>query len=212
MVFWIGDNTWFCHTGSLFVVLFEGVRSATMSKKDSSSQPNIGQIMIQDGQPRGRSRLIVWLLASLSLLLLGGWLTSLGLGPWYKELNFPPFQPPAWFFTPAWILILSLLAIATAKMSDSSGTIRSSAVPFAFVLYGIQFALNAGWSLLFFSLKRPDAALWEILVLDFTLLLMIFVYARTSKLAGCLLVPYLLWLLFATAINAWIVNNNGSFS
>jgi hypothetical protein len=47
---------------------------------------------------------------SLSLLLLGGWLTYLGLGPWYDALNFPPFQPPPWVFTPVWTIVLLMLA------------------------------------------------------------------------------------------------------
>lgn len=46
---------------------------------------------------------------SLILLLLGGSLTYLGLGPWYYRLGFPPFQPPFWLFTPAWLVVLSLL-------------------------------------------------------------------------------------------------------
>ncbi len=146
-------------------------------------------------------------LVSLVLLAVGGWLTSLGIGPWYYELSFPPFQPPAWVFTPAWIVVLSLLALATWKVSQGDHSAR-----IVFALYGAQCVLNAGWSLLFFTLQRPDAALYWLFVLDATLLLMVICYARASRLSGLLLVPYLLWLLFATAINSWIVKDNGPFS
>ena len=143
---------------------------------------------------------------SLILLLLGGWLTYLGLGPWYYELEFPPFQPPAWVFTPVWTVVLSLLAWATWRVSRQESPTRG--VGLALALYGAQCVLNVGWSLLFFTLQRPDVALWELLVLDVTLLLMIVAYARISKTAGLLLVPYLAWVLFATAINGWIVQFN----
>lgn len=57
--------------------------------------------------------LVVLSLLSLLLLLVGGWLTYAGLGVWYYELDFPPFQPPPNLFTPAWILVLSCLALST---------------------------------------------------------------------------------------------------
>lgn len=147
---------------------------------------------------------------SLILLFLGGWLTYVGLGPWYYQLRFPPFQPPDWVFTPMWIVVLSLLAWATWKVVSADGNRPS--MKLALALYGAQCVLNAGWSLLFFTLQRPDAALWELLVLDVTLALMVFAYARVSKMAGLLLTPYLVWLLFATAINGWIVQFNTPFN
>jgi tRNA(Arg) A34 adenosine deaminase TadA/tryptophan-rich sensory protein len=136
----------------------------------------------------------------------GGWLTYAGLGPWYERLDFPPYQPPGWVFTPAWGVVLALLAVATWRVAQVPG--RHAA---AFVLYGVQCILNVGWSLLFFTLQRPDVALWELAVLDAALLLMIAVYARASRTAALMLIPYLAWLLFATAINGWIVQFNGPF-
>ena len=143
--------------------------------------------------------LTVFGVVSLALLLVGGWLTYAGMGPWYDQLNFPPYQPPPWVFTPAWIVVLSLLAVATWQVASNGDRHR-----LAFALYGAQCVLNAGWSLLFFTLRRPDAALWELIVLDVVLLLMILLYFRVRTSAGLLLVPYFLWLLYATAINGWI--------
>lgn len=145
---------------------------------------------------------------SFLLLILGGWLTYLGLGPWYYELAFPPFQPPSWVFTPVWTVVLALLAWATWRAALSEQTTAKIAL----ALYGAQCVLNVGWSLLFFTAQRPDIALFELLVLDVVLLLMVVFYGRISKLAGALLVPYFVWLLFATAINGWIVIYNPSFA
>ena len=164
-----------------------------------------------DDRVAERTRLLTWLGASLTLLLFGGWLTSFGLDDWYKSLKFPPFQPPGWAFSPAWTLILTLLAIATWKITGVAEKRNTANLTIALVLYGIQIALNCGWSLLFFTLKRPDIAMWEIIALDIVLALMIITYWRISKSAGLMLVPYFAWLLFATAINVWIVNNNPSF-
>ncbi len=146
---------------------------------------------------------------SLVLLFLGGWLTYLGLGPWYQQLNFPPFQPPGWVFTPVWLVVLFLLAWATWDVARRGNDDGSKV--WAMALYGAQCVLNVGWSLLFFTLRRPDVALQELIVLDLTLLGMIYAYSRVSRRAGWLLVPYLLWLLLSTAINGWIVQFNGPF-
>ena len=65
--------------------------------------------------------------------------------------------------------------------------------------------LNVGWSLLFFTMQRPDMALWEILVLDAVVLGMVWTYSRVSKLAALLLLPYATWLVLSTMINIWIL-------
>lgn len=144
---------------------------------------------------------------SAFLLVLGGWFTYLGLGPWYENLEFPPFQPPPWAFTAIWLIVLSLLAVATSKVAGQYG-VRRGVIP-ALILYALQCVLNAAWSLLFFTLERPDLALWELLVLDATLVGMLMLYWRVSRTAAVMLLPYLAWLVYSTAINAWIVSANG---
>ena len=144
---------------------------------------------------------------SLLLLILGGWLTSLGLGDWYYELEFPPFQPPSWLFTVAWVVVLTGLAFSTWFITRRAEENLSAAMP-ALMLYGAQCILNAGWSLLFFTLQRPDIALLELLVFDIILLAMVWMYGRISKAAALLLLPYVIWLVLSTAINGWIVAHN----
>lgn len=183
---------------------------------------NSGKSASVDRPLSSRAGFTLWIAASFLLLALGGVLTSIGLSDraWYDQLDFPPYQPPAWVFSPAWIVILTLLAIATHRLSPSrqgrttssrTGTTSSPFLGAAYLLYGMQFVLNVGWSLLFFTLRRPDAALWNIVVLDVVLLAMIAAYGRIDRRAGLMLLPYLLWLLYATAINAWIALHNGPF-
>jgi tryptophan-rich sensory protein len=144
---------------------------------------------------------------SLILLLLGGWLTYAGLGDWYYELDFPPFQPPPGLFTPAWVVVLFCLALASWLVASHVHH-RPGAAALALSLYGAQFVLNVGWSLLFFTVQRPDIALWELLVLDGVLLAMAWTYGRISIWAALLLAPYIAWLVLSTAINSWIVQHN----
>ncbi|MEM6793003.1 MAG: TspO/MBR family protein [Acidobacteriota bacterium] len=150
-----------------------------------------------------KKQLALFAVLSLVTLGLGGWLTSLGLGPWYDALKKPWFQPPGWVFSPAWTLILSLLAVATWRVAQSGARARM-----ALWLYGVQLVLNAGWSLFFFALKSPAWALGNILILNAVVAAMIATYGRLHRAAGWMLVPYILWLGLATAINAWIVMNN----
>ncbi|MEM1109998.1 MAG: TspO/MBR family protein [Planctomycetota bacterium] len=183
---------------------------------------NSGKSASVDRPLSSRAGFTLWIAASFLLLALGGVLTSIGLSDraWYDQLDFPPYQPPAWVFSPTWIVILTLLAIATHRLSPSrqapttsskTGTTSNLFMGAAYLLYGMQFVLNVGWSLLFFTLRRPDAALWNIVVLDVVLLAMIVAYGRIDRPAGLMLLPYLLWLLYATAINAWIALHNGPF-
>ena len=79
-------------------------------------------------------------------------------------------------------------------------------------LYSAQVLLNVLWSALFFTMHRPDLALIEIAVLDLVLLGMVVTFARLDRLAGALLLPYLLWLGLATAINIEVVRLNAPFT
>jgi len=156
---------------------------------------------------RSQISFLLYSVVSVILLALGGWLTYIGLGDWYYELDFPPFQPASWIFTPAWVIVLSCLAISTWLVT---GRVQDNvhAVLLGLALYGSQCVLNAGWSLLFFTMQRPDIALWELVVLDVVLLAMIWTYSRVSKMSALLLLPYLAWLLLSTGINGWIVAHN----
>jgi benzodiazapine receptor len=133
---------------------------------------------------------------------------STDIGPWYLQLRKPSWQPPDWLFGPAWTLIFALAAIAGVmywrSSTDQQGRL---AVLAAFALNAF---LNTLWSLLFFRLKRPDWALDEVGFLWLSILLLIVLLGRVSRRAAWLLVPYLLWVTFASYLNWTIVRMNQS--
>lgn len=139
---------------------------------------------------------------------IGGTVTD--IGPWYRSLNKPWFQPPDWLFGPAWTLIFALAALSAAQAwRDAPDQVAREWLIGLFALNGF---LNILWSLLFFKLRRPDWALFEVVLLWASILLLIVVLGRYSRLGALLLVPYLLWVSFAAYLNLTIVRLNAPFS
>lgn len=117
---------------------------------------------------------------------------------WYSTLSKPLLNPPSWLFGPVWTVLYVLMGSAAYLVWQQSGNKKLS-------VYWIQLAVNAGWSPLFFGLKDPLLALADITVLLILIILTLAIFFRINKLAGVLLVPYLLWVGFATYLNIMIV-------
>jgi tryptophan-rich sensory protein len=148
--------------------------------------------------------------AALSAVVVAG-LGALNtkLGPWYYQLHKPTWQPPDWLFGPAWTLIFALAALAgVLYWRHEFVRERRWQVLAAFAANGF---LNMLWSLLFFRLQRPDWALDEVGFLWLSVLLLVALTARASRRAGWLLLPYLLWVSFASFLNWKIVELNPTF-
>ncbi len=141
-------------------------------------------------------------------LSVGGLLTD--IGPWYRGLEFPAWKPPDWLFGPAWTVLFALTATAGVLAWRASDTAAKRARVLG--VYLINAVLNVAWSGLFFSLRRPDLALYESVAFLGSIVLLIVVSVRVSKPAGVLLLPYLFWVVFATALNFSVVRLNGPFS
>ena len=140
--------------------------------------------------------------------LVGGLATE--IGPWYRALQKPPFQPPDWLFGPAWTVIFALTAIAAADCwRHALSASDRQRVVVAFVANGL---LNVLWSVLFFKLRRPDWALAEVALLWLSIVWLIVVARPLSARAMALLVPYLAWVSFASILNYAVVHLNGPFS
>jgi tryptophan-rich sensory protein len=154
------------------------------------------------------SPILVAGLAALGVAVLGGLLTE--IGPWYKSLVQPAFKPPDVWFGPVWTLIfvLSATAGATAWKKTPNQASRYWLVS----LFAVNAGLNTLWSLLFFKLQRPDWALLEVGFLWLSIAALMWAMKRYSRRASALLLPYLLWVAFATAINYATVQLNGPFS
>lgn len=153
------------------------------------------------------STIIVAAACAVVLLAAGGLLTE--VGPWYRALRKPRWQPPDWLFGPAWTLILGLAAwagvLAWEGAPDTAARVQVAA------LFAVNGVLHVGWSLLFFRLRRPDWALTEVVFLWLSILALVIGLAPFSGLASWLLAPYLLWVAFASWLNLAIVRLNGPF-
>jgi tryptophan-rich sensory protein len=151
--------------------------------------------------------IVAAVVAAFGTAAVGGLVTD--IGPWYRGLAKPSWQPPDWAFGPAWTLIFSLIAasMVLAWNAESAEGRRAGIV----AAFAVNLLLNALWSFLFFGRKRPDWALAEVAVLWLSIVVLIVVVRRHSALGAALLVPYLLWVSFASVLNRAIVRLNGPF-
>ncbi len=142
--------------------------------------------------------------AAVMVAMLGGLATD--LGPWYRALHKPSFQPPDWLFGPAWTVIFICIATAGLQAWQAAPPVRAWARILS--LFAVNGLLNILWSVLFFQLHRPDWALAEVVPLWLSILGLIVLIAPFSRRAAWLLAPYLLWVAFAAAVNLAVVRLN----
>ena len=136
----------------------------------------------------------------------GGALTAASVQDWYPTIHKPSWTPPAWVFAPVWTLLFVLMAVSAWLVWDRAG-VRAARRGLA--LFLAQLALNAGWSGLFFAMRRPDLAFAEIIILWLAIAATLVSFGRVSGAAAALLAPYLLWVTYATALNGtiWWMNS-----
>lgn len=150
--------------------------------------------------PLGLFLLLAFLAAGIGSLA-----TFTSVDTWYATLRKPSWNPPSWVFGPVWTTLYVLMAIATWRVwrAESSNGAR-----LVVRLYGAQLGLNALWSVLFFGLHRPGAALIDVVVLWLVLIRMLVRFRETDTLAALLWTPYVLWVSFAAVLNAaiWELN------
>ena len=126
-------------------------------------------------------------------------------GSWYEHLARPSWNPPNWVFAPVWTVLYLAIALAGWLVWRA---LPASSVHIALLVWVGQLALNACWSVLFFGLHQPGYALADIILLLALIAAFIVLAAPISAWAAWLFVPYLLWVSFATALNAavWQLN------
>ena len=117
---------------------------------------------------------------------------------WYDNLIKPAFQPPAWIFTPVWIILYGTLLAAVIIYSVTKTSKNKKSGYICFIVHMI---FNILWSPVFFYLHQIDIALVIIFIMIFTAVLVIVHFFRASKLSGCILIPYFIWLIFAAYLN-----------
>lgn len=149
-------------------------------------------------------KLLACIVVCFGAAWIGSWFTRPALAPWYAELAKPSWTPPNWVFTPAWLTLFALMAIAAWLVWRQAGL---GSIPLK--LFAIQLVLNIAWSGLFFGWKSPGAAMIEIVVLWLAILATTFAFWGVRRVAGWLLVPYLIWVAYAASLNFAIWRLNG---
>ncbi|WP_458188970.1 TspO/MBR family protein [Haladaptatus sp. NG-WS-4] len=145
------------------------------------------------------------LLASVAVCELAGIvpsiLTANDVATWYPTLSKPAFTPPGWLFGPVWTTLYLLMGIALFLVWRRGNR-------FALAVFAVQLALNAAWTLVFFGMRWPAGGLVVIFALLVAIVATLFAFARVDRRAAVLLVPYLLWVSFATLLNyeLWRLN------
>lgn len=151
-------------------------------------------------------KLLGFILVSEALGIIGSVFTIPSIPTWYATLNKPFFNPPNWVFGPAWTILYLLLGVAAFLVWEKGW--KKKEVRGALTIFAIQFILNIAWTPLFFGLKSPGLALVEIIILWLFILLTIVKFYQISKPAGIILIPYILWVTFATVLNFAVVRLN----
>lgn len=148
--------------------------------------------------------LIGWI-AVVAVAAALGTVASVNAASFYASLTQPSWAPPAGVFGPVWTVLYIAMAVAAWLVWKRAGWRGAGAT---LALFCVQLALNALWSWLFFAWHRGAAALADLAVLWILVLVVTVRFFRVSKLAGALLVPYLLWLTFAGALNYAVLQRN----
>lgn len=139
--------------------------------------------------------------------LLAAWATQTSVTTWYPTLTKPGFTPPDWLFAPVWTILYAVMGVAAVLVWRAHEADRA-AVRGGLALFGLQLLLNGGWSVAFFWARSPAWGLLVIGVLWATLAGTTAQFYRIRRAAGLLLVPYLLWVSYAAALNGaiWLLN------
>jgi tryptophan-rich sensory protein len=153
---------------------------------------------------------IIQLLGAIALCegagIIGTFFTTPSIPTWFATLVRPEIAPPNWVFAPVWTTLFALMGIALFLVWRKG--LERKDVRIALFVFGVQLVLNSLWSIIFFGMQNLGAALIEIIALWFAIVATIVLFARISKTAAVLLVPYVLWVSFAAYLNYsyWVLN------
>lgn len=148
-----------------------------------------------------RASFIRWALFIVPLIVLLGFMAGQLGSPntqWFQDLAKPGIYPEPKWFGIVWTILYIMIGFALALVCSSWGA-RGRGM--AIAIFAVHFLLNLAWSPVFFGSKNIEGALYLLVAIDVTLVLVIWAFWRVRRLAGLLLLPYLAWVLFATALN-----------
>ena len=154
--------------------------------------------------------MIVKLISSVSICLLTGFIGSFStmdsVSTWYADLSKPSFNPPDWAFGVVWPILYVMMGVSAFLIWNKG--INRKQIKIALALFVFQLVLNGLWTPIFFGLHMMGLALAEIVLLWLAIFATMISFWRISKPAVYLLIPYILWVSFAIALNAtlWQLN------
>jgi translocator protein len=130
---------------------------------------------------------------------IGSLFTMPNITGWYAGLVKPALNPPNWVFGPVWTALFALMGVSMFLIWQKG--LKNKAVVAALSVFALQFVLNILWSLIFFGLRSPAAALLEIFVLWLAIIWTIVKFWKISRPAAYLMFPYIIWVSFAAYLN-----------
>jgi benzodiazapine receptor len=164
---------------------------------------------VQAGNPRPFKwlHLIISIFITEAIAVTASIFTIPQIPVWYSGLNKPAFNPPNWLFGPVWTILYILIAIAAYLVwrRRNDGELYQKAR----TAYIVQLVLNFAWSAVFFGMHQVLGALVVIALLWISIVVVMYYFSKFNKLAAWLLVPYLLWVSFASVLNLYIYLLNG---
>ncbi len=144
-------------------------------------------------------KFLVSIILPLSLGAIAGMFTSQAVPEWYATLNRPSFNPPNWIFGPVWTTLYILMGISFFLIwKQEPSKVRNRAI----LIFLLQLLLNFAWSFIFFYFNMIGLALVEIILLWISIVMMLVVFYKIKPIASYINIPYLLWVTFATVLNA----------
>ena len=155
--------------------------------------------------PKNTFPLLLSVGLTLFIGMIGGLVTASSVGSWFVEINKLFWNPPSWIFGPIWTSLYILMGIAAFLIWKQKS---QKPIKTAIGFYGLQLVLNMLWSILFFGFQNPQMAFFEIIVLLIMILFTTQQFLKVDKRAAILMIPYIVWVSFATVLNftIWQLN------
>ncbi len=143
--------------------------------------------------------------------IIGSLFTVSAVPLWYATLHKPSFNPPNWIFGPTWIILYLLMGISVYliwAINNKTVNTQKRYIKTSLKFFWVHLGFNALWSIIFFGLQNPALAFINIVIIWTMIIILIKRFWKINKWSACLLIPYLLWVTFATILNfsIWFLN------
>ena len=143
--------------------------------------------------------LLLILLITFTASAIGGFVTSIYKEPWYSEIILPNFNPPSWVFGPVWTVLYILMSIAIWRIWSKffyENILK---------IYFIHLFFNGLWSIIFFGFHKPIIALIDLIIIVGLVIYLTLQYKKFDKISFYIMIPYMLWVMYAFVLNFSIV-------